>query len=116
MATAATKEFAFEWEGRDRNAKQVRGETRAAGENQVMAALMAYHMQGESGASRVARRRSMLQVQSNVSSQPFEEIGEETHVRSGATRTLRMPLMLAVTRCHAAVSASSCRVPAGVMR
>lgn len=41
MATAATKvtEFVFEWEGRDRNGKQVRGETRAAGENQVMSAL-----------------------------------------------------------------------------
>jgi type IV pilus assembly protein PilC len=42
MATAAatgTKEFVFEWEGRDRNGKSVRGETRAAGENQVMAAL-----------------------------------------------------------------------------
>jgi type IV pilus assembly protein PilC len=41
MATAATKvaEFVFEWEGRDRNGKQVRGETRAAGENQVTASL-----------------------------------------------------------------------------
>jgi len=41
MATVATKvaEFVFEWEGRDRNGKQVRGETRAAGENQVMASL-----------------------------------------------------------------------------
>ncbi|RYF37029.1 MAG: type II secretion system F family protein, partial [Comamonadaceae bacterium] len=41
MATAATKvaEFVYEWEGRDRNGKQVRGETRAAGENQVMASL-----------------------------------------------------------------------------
>lgn len=41
MATAATKvpDFVFEWEGRDRNGKQVRGETRAAGENQVMASL-----------------------------------------------------------------------------
>ena len=42
MATAtATKvtEFVFEWEGRDRNGKQVRGETRAAGENQVQSAL-----------------------------------------------------------------------------
>jgi type IV pilus assembly protein PilC len=41
MATAATKitEFVFEWEGRDRNGKQVRGETRAAGENQVQASL-----------------------------------------------------------------------------
>lgn len=39
--TAATKvtEFVFEWEGKDRNGKAVRGETRAAGENQVMAAL-----------------------------------------------------------------------------
>jgi len=34
-----TKEFVFEWEGKDRNGKQVRGETRAAGENQVLAAL-----------------------------------------------------------------------------
>lgn len=33
------KEFVFEWEGKDRNGKQVRGETRAAGENQVTAAL-----------------------------------------------------------------------------
>jgi type IV pilus assembly protein PilC len=43
MATAASTtkvtEVVFEWEGRDRNGKQVRGETRAAGENQVMAAL-----------------------------------------------------------------------------
>ena len=41
MATVATKvpDFVFEWEGRDRNGKQVRGETRAAGENQVMASL-----------------------------------------------------------------------------
>jgi type IV pilus assembly protein PilC len=34
-----TKEYVFEWEGKDRNGKQVRGETRAAGENQVRAAL-----------------------------------------------------------------------------
>jgi len=41
MATAASKntEFVFEWEGRDRNGKQVRGEIRAAGENQVTASL-----------------------------------------------------------------------------
>src|SRR6187402_2262838 len=41
MATAATKvkEFVFEWEGKDRNGKTVRGEVRAAGENQVQAAL-----------------------------------------------------------------------------
>src|SRR3954453_19434159 len=40
MATAVKiTEFVFEWEGRDRNGKQVRGETRAAGENQVLAAL-----------------------------------------------------------------------------
>jgi type IV pilus assembly protein PilC len=44
MATAAASatkvtEFVYEWEGRDRNGKQVRGETRAAGENQVQASL-----------------------------------------------------------------------------
>ena len=41
MATAVKKasEFVFEWEGRDRNGKQVRGETRASGENQVMTTL-----------------------------------------------------------------------------
>jgi type IV pilus assembly protein PilC len=42
MATAASrdiKEFIFEWEGKDRNGKQVRGETRAVGENQVQATL-----------------------------------------------------------------------------
>jgi type IV pilus assembly protein PilC len=41
-ATAASKsikDFVFEWEGKDRNGKQVRGETRAVGENQVLAAL-----------------------------------------------------------------------------
>lgn len=42
MATATSrdiKEFVFEWEGKDRNGKQVRGETRAVGENQVKATL-----------------------------------------------------------------------------
>ncbi|GAB4213493.1 MAG: type II secretion system F family protein [Rhodoferax sp.] len=43
MATASkskdVKEFVFEWEGKDRNGKQVRGEMRAGGENQVQAAL-----------------------------------------------------------------------------
>jgi type IV pilus assembly protein PilC len=38
-ATTKVAEFVFEWEGRDRNGKQVRGETRASGEKQVMAAL-----------------------------------------------------------------------------
>ena len=33
------KEFVFEWEGKDRNGKIVRGETRAGGENQVQATL-----------------------------------------------------------------------------
>ncbi len=33
------KEFVFEWEGKDRNGKQMRGETRAAGENQVKSSL-----------------------------------------------------------------------------
>jgi isopentenyl diphosphate isomerase/L-lactate dehydrogenase-like FMN-dependent dehydrogenase len=41
-----------------------------------VAALMAYHTQGESGAGRAARRRGVLQVQSNVSSQSYEEIAE----------------------------------------
>ena len=42
MATAKAKpakEFVFEWEGKDRNGKQVRGETRGGGENQVRSAL-----------------------------------------------------------------------------
>ena len=42
MATATSrdvKEFVFEWEGKDRNGKQVRGELRASGENQVQATL-----------------------------------------------------------------------------
>jgi type IV pilus assembly protein PilC len=37
--TKATKEFVFEWGGKDRNGKQVRGESRAAGENQVQSTL-----------------------------------------------------------------------------
>ncbi len=41
MATAKTKvaEVVYEWEGKDRNGKQVRGEIRASGENQVKASL-----------------------------------------------------------------------------
>jgi type IV pilus assembly protein PilC len=42
MATAKPKddkEAVYEWEGKDRNGKQVRGEIRAAGENQVLASL-----------------------------------------------------------------------------
>lgn len=41
MATASKgiQEFVFEWEGRDRGGKQVKGEIRAAGENQVKSAL-----------------------------------------------------------------------------
>jgi type IV pilus assembly protein PilC len=40
MATASkVKDFVFEWEGKDRNGKVVRGETRAVGENQVLATL-----------------------------------------------------------------------------
>ncbi len=42
MATAKpknSKETVFEWEGKDRNGKQVRGEIRALGENQVQSAL-----------------------------------------------------------------------------
>jgi type IV pilus assembly protein PilC len=42
MATVASRgiqEFVFEWEGKDRGGKQVRGEIRASGENQVKASL-----------------------------------------------------------------------------
>ena len=42
MATAKTsdkKDAVYEWEGKDRNGKQVRGELRAAGENQIKASL-----------------------------------------------------------------------------
>ena len=41
MATTSKgiQEFVFEWEGKDRGGKQVKGEVRAAGENQVKAAL-----------------------------------------------------------------------------
>jgi isopentenyl diphosphate isomerase/L-lactate dehydrogenase-like FMN-dependent dehydrogenase len=41
-----------------------------------VAALMAYHTQGEAGAGRAARRHNLLQVQSNVSSMSYEEIAE----------------------------------------
>ncbi|MBK6614295.1 type II secretion system F family protein [Ottowia sp.] len=37
--TKNIKEFVFEWEGKDRHGKIVRGETRAGGENQVQATL-----------------------------------------------------------------------------
>ena len=56
MAAAATTkitEFVFEWEGRDRSGKQVRGETRAAGENQVKSSL---RRQGVS-ATKIKKRR-----------------------------------------------------------
>ena len=58
MATAAStrtfKEFVFEWEGKDRNGKAVRGEVRASGENQVQAAL---RRQGVL-ASKIKKRRT----------------------------------------------------------
>jgi 4-hydroxymandelate oxidase len=41
-----------------------------------VAALQAYHTQGEAGAARAARRRNVLQVQSNVSSMSYDEIAE----------------------------------------
>ena len=56
MTTAVSKgikEFVFEWEGKDRGGKQVRGEIRAAGENQVKVSL---RRQGVL-ASRIKKRR-----------------------------------------------------------
>jgi isopentenyl diphosphate isomerase/L-lactate dehydrogenase-like FMN-dependent dehydrogenase len=41
-----------------------------------VAALQAYHTEGEAGAGRAARRRGVLQIQSNVSSMSYEEIAE----------------------------------------
>ncbi len=41
-----------------------------------VAALEAYHTQGESGAARAARERGILQIQSNQSSQSYETIAE----------------------------------------
>jgi len=56
MATAITKgvkEFVFEWQGKDRGGKQVRGEIRAVGETQVKVSL---RRQGVS-ASSIKKRR-----------------------------------------------------------
>lgn len=41
-----------------------------------VAALEAYHTEGESGAARAARARAVLQIQSNQSSQSYEAIAE----------------------------------------
>ncbi|MEC9299157.1 MAG: alpha-hydroxy acid oxidase, partial [Gemmatimonadota bacterium] len=41
-----------------------------------VAALQAYHTQGEAGAARAAQRRGLLQLQSHQSSQTYEEIAE----------------------------------------
>lgn len=41
-----------------------------------VAALEAYHTQGESGAGRAAKARGILQIQSNQSSQSYEQIAE----------------------------------------
>jgi 4-hydroxymandelate oxidase len=41
-----------------------------------VAALEAYHTEGESGAARAARARGILQIQSNQSSQGYEQIAE----------------------------------------
>ena len=38
-SAASNKDAVFEWEGKDRNGKQVRGEIRAAGENQIKSSL-----------------------------------------------------------------------------
>ncbi len=39
VAAKSIKEFVFEWEGKDRNGKVVRGELRAGGEAVVSASL-----------------------------------------------------------------------------
>ena len=79
MATAAAakdiKEFVFEWEGRDRNGKQVRGETRAAGENQVRRALRRQGVIAHQGQEAPHARRQDDQAQghrrsSRASSRP----------------------------------------------
>ncbi len=57
MATAEKKineDFLFEWQGKDRNGRLIRGEIRAGGENQVQAVL---RRQGISGA-KVKKRRT----------------------------------------------------------
>ena len=54
-ASTPTKELVFEWEGKDRGGKQVRGEMRAAGENQVQASL---RRQGVTSAKIKKRRMS----------------------------------------------------------
>ena len=58
MATSAkakqANESVYEWEGKDRNGKQVRGENRASGENQVRASL---RRQGVTP-SKIKRRRT----------------------------------------------------------
>ena len=41
-----------------------------------VASIRAYHTEGEAGVGRAARRRGVLQVQSNVSSESYEEIAE----------------------------------------
>ena len=53
LSSKAVKDFLFEWEGRDRNGKIVRGETRAAGEAQVQATLRRQGIR----ATKVKRRR-----------------------------------------------------------
>ncbi|MEY4755532.1 MAG: hypothetical protein RJA34_430 [Pseudomonadota bacterium] len=58
MATAksaSSKELVFDWEGKDRSGKQVRGEIRGAGENQVQSAL---RRQGITGIKLKKRRMS----------------------------------------------------------
>lgn len=51
----SAKELVFEWEGKDRSGKQVRGEIRGAGENQVQSAL---RRQGITGIKLKKRRMS----------------------------------------------------------
>jgi type II secretory pathway component PulF len=66
MATAKTaenKDAVFEWEGKDRNGKQVRGEMRAAGENQVKASLRRQGVTPDQDQKTAHERRQVDQAQ-----------------------------------------------------
>jgi 4-hydroxymandelate oxidase len=51
-----------------------------------VAALEAYHTEGESGAARAAKARGILQIQSHQSSQSYEAIAETSRIGFSSTR------------------------------